>query len=170
MFALYLGMRRCRKNSLNVTGLFHKMWRGHNREHIFADNKEKLDYLEQLGRSRTSETEALVQWHSFNIMGNHSHESGSVQQDPEEMSFAAGIKEFGNWMRRAHSRFGAGYNKRHSRQGKASPYPRVSPRGFAYLQYLWDSRVIHSQPPATQTWAPFLSNEPGRPPPLPRES
>ena len=120
MLALSRGMRRSRKLSLNVTGLFHKMWRGHNREYIFADNKEKVDYIEQLGRSRTEDTEAKVQWHSFSIMGNHTHETGALELDQEKMNYAASVRELGNWMRRAHSRFGAGYNKRHRRQGKVA--------------------------------------------------
>ena len=113
-------MRRSRKLSLNVTGLFHKMWRGHNREHIFADNNEKLDYLEQLGASRSEATDLLVQWHSYCLMGNHTHETGSIQKDAENKSFVAGVQEFGHWMRRTHSRFGARFNRRHKRQGKVA--------------------------------------------------
>ena len=96
------------------------MWRGHNREHIFADNCEKLDYLEQVGAGRKEQTKEMVHWYSFCIMGNHTHETGGIQLDENKKSFLPGIRELGNWMRRAHSRFGAGYNRRHQRQGKVA--------------------------------------------------
>ena len=113
-------MRRSRKLTLNTTGLFHKMWRGHNREHIFAENREKLDYLEQLGTARTELTEDRIDWYAFNIMNNHTHELGGIKKDKETGSYNLGIEELGNWMRRAHGCFGAGYNKRHARQGKVA--------------------------------------------------
>ena len=96
------------------------MWRGHNREHIFTEHREKLDYLKQLGKGRLDLTEELVDWYAFNIMSNHTHEVGAVKEDEERHSFKAGIKELGNWMRRAHSCFGQGYNRRHNRQGKVA--------------------------------------------------
>lgn len=113
-------MRHSRKITLNATGLFHKMWRGHNREHVLAKNAEKLDYLSQLAKTRSDQTKSYVKWHSFCIMGNHVHETGSLKRDPLKESLVPAIAELGNWMRRAHSRFGAGYNRRHKRQGKVA--------------------------------------------------
>lgn len=113
-------MRHSRKITLNATGLFHKMWRGHNREHVLAENTEKLDYLNQLATTRSDKTKSYVKWHSFCIMGNHVHETGSLERDSMKNGLAVAIDELGDWMRRAHSRFGAGYNRRHKRQGKVA--------------------------------------------------
>ena len=51
---------------------------------------------------------------------NHTHETGGIQLGENKKSYLCGIRELGNWMRRAHSRFGAGYNRRHNRQGKVA--------------------------------------------------
>jgi len=53
-------------------------------------------------------------------MGNHTHETGGIQLGENKKSYLCGIRELGNWMRRAHSRFGARYNRRHNRQGKVA--------------------------------------------------
>jgi len=76
--------------------------------------------VEQLGSNRSETTDKLVHWHSFCVMGNHTHETGGIQLDESKKGYLPGIQELGNWMRRAHSRFGAGYNRRHDRQGKVA--------------------------------------------------
>lgn len=113
-------MRYSRQQTLNSTGLLHKMWHGHNNEYIFAENHEKLDYLKQLRETRTELTKKLIDWFSFCIMGTHTHEGCGIKRSGPNQSFKKGIEELGNWMRRAHSRFGAGYNRRHNRRGKVA--------------------------------------------------
>lgn len=121
------GMRKSRKITLNSTGIFHKTWRGHNREYILDDNVEKHEYLSRLAAAITEDTVQKVNWHSFCLMGNHTHETGSIAFDDLDGSFHSEIRELGNWMRRGHGAFGAGYNARHNRQGKVA-YDRPATR------------------------------------------
>jgi putative transposase len=120
-------MRKSRKITLNGSGIFHKTWRGHNREYVLDDAMEKHDYLSRLGAAISAETTQKVKWHSFCLMGNHTHETGSVAYDKNEGNFISGIAELGNWMRRGHAAFGAAYNARHNRQGKVA-YDRPATR------------------------------------------
>jgi putative transposase len=110
-------MRIPRRQSLHLSGIFHKMWRGHNREHVLESNEDKIAYLDCLALTLTEAITPFVAWHSYCLMGNHPHETG-------RLDFARGhadcLNVFGNWMRNAHSRFGAGYNRRHNRQGKVA--------------------------------------------------
>ena len=91
--------------------------RGHNREHVLESNEDKIAYLDGLALTLTEAITPFVAWHSYCLMGNHPHETG-------RLDFAKGhadcLKVFGNWMRNAHARFGAGYNRRHNRQGKVA--------------------------------------------------
>ena len=112
---------------MNGTGIFHKTWRGHNREFVLDESLEKCEYLSRLAAAINDETRQKVKWHSFCLMGNHTHEAGSVVFDENEGNFISGIKELGNWMRRGHASFGAGYNARHNRQGKVA-YDRPATR------------------------------------------
>ena len=113
-------MRKSRKLTLNGTGIFHKMWKGHNGSFILDDHAEKTDYLTQLALARDTSTVEKIEWHSFCLMGNHVHETGRIHMDTDDGNFHDGIKELGNWMRRGHARFGARHNKRHGRTGKVA--------------------------------------------------
>ena len=112
-------MRIPRQLTLSITGYFHKMWRGHNREYIFQTADTKLRYLHDLCKTKQKSTDGSVKWYSFCIMGNHTHEVGRLLPDEKE-SFSSNIVRFGNWMRNAHSRFGAWYNRVNNRQGKVA--------------------------------------------------
>lgn len=113
-------MRKPRNKILNYTGIFHKMWRGHNKEFVLDNYKDKYKYLTFLSSAKSKEISKSIKWFSFCIMGNHVHESGKIICDNPEKSFNQGIKIFGNWMRNAHSRYGMYYNKKYERQGKVS--------------------------------------------------
>ena len=112
-------MRQPRRVTLARTGHFHKMWRGHNREPVLESETDKASYLGHLCCTYTNNIRKSVDWHSYCLMPNHTHECGRVggkdQSDQE-----ADIKAFGDWMRNAHSRFGAEYNRRNHRQGKVA--------------------------------------------------
>jgi putative transposase len=95
------------------------MWRGHNREYVLDDNVNKVAYLDKLFRTYSEEIEEAVSLHAFCLMGNHVHEVGAIQQKQKE-EYQHGIKVFGNWMRNAHSQFGAYYNNKNNRQGKVA--------------------------------------------------
>jgi len=112
-------MRKPRFLSIGVTGLFHKIWRGHNREFVLQSNLEKHHYLNALLNTFSDNIKQNVKLHGYCLMGNHSHEVGRTIPDTEN-SLKKAIATLGDWMRNAHSRFGAGYNRRHNRQGKVA--------------------------------------------------
>lgn len=95
------------------------MWRGHNREHVFADERERRAYLKDLCDTLNEQIQRHVEWFSYCLMTNHTHENGRVIRD-DEGDLDAGIDLLGNWMRNAHSRFGQRYNEDHDRQGKVA--------------------------------------------------
>ena len=113
-------MRKPRKETLSSTGLFHKMWRGHNREPVFEEDDDKVSYLRHLARTRSREIVAAVVMYSYVLMTNHTHESGGPAS--REIAAALGklVELLGNWMRNGHSGFGAEFNRRHKRQGKVA--------------------------------------------------
>ena len=113
-------MRRARRDSIGVTGIIHKMWRGHNREPVLESNVEKCAYLNHLTDTFTDQIRHKVQWHAYCLMGNHTHEVNRVVNIGSHTGLKAGIRTLGNWMRNAHSRFGAHYNRMHHRQGKVA--------------------------------------------------
>ena len=113
-------MRRSRRDSISVTGIIHKIWRGHNREHVLETDLEKNAYLRHLAETYTDEIKQQVQWHSYCLMGSHSHEGDSIKGIGSELELREGIAALGNWMRNGHSRFGMEYNRRHERQGKVA--------------------------------------------------
>lgn len=112
-------MRIPRKLQIGVSGVFHKMWQGHNREHVLNDDMEKNTYLDCLAKAFTDEKKEKIQWHSYCIMGNHPHEVDRVLPD-ENGSLQASIECFSNWMRNGHSRYGTWYNIRHKRRGEVA--------------------------------------------------
>lgn len=112
-------MRKSRQKTITETGYFHKMWQGHNREHVLGDNTEKNAYLKHLNDTFTDDIKDAVIWFAFCLMNNHTHEVGKVKKDKDD-SFKPAIKELGNWMRNGHSRFGSEYNRRHDRKGKVA--------------------------------------------------
>ncbi|MCP4599492.1 MAG: hypothetical protein GY847_02965 [Proteobacteria bacterium] len=113
-------MRKARRDSIGVTGIVHKMWRGHNREHVLETDMEKTAYLRHLENTFTDEIKKRVQWYSYCLMGNHTHEGNRVLCVGSKSGLRKGIRTLGNWMRNGHSRFGAEYNRRHERQGKVA--------------------------------------------------
>ncbi|MDJ0763550.1 MAG: hypothetical protein QNJ97_11235 [Myxococcota bacterium] len=71
-------MRVPRSLSLAVTGVFHKMWRAHNREYVFAQDAEKYYYLNALFDTYTGSFIKDIKVHGYCLMGNHTHEVGRV--------------------------------------------------------------------------------------------
>jgi len=112
-------MRVSRILTLAVTGVFHKMWRGHNREYVFADDSEKSNYLDALFDTFKVNFKKLIQVHGYCLMGNHTHEVGRVLPTLKD-GLKSAVAALGDWMRNAHSRFGFGYNRRHNRLGKVA--------------------------------------------------
>jgi putative transposase len=112
---------KSRQMILGETGIFHKMWKGHNGEHVLETNGEKKAYLQSLCLKKTDEISKHVKWFSYCIMDNHPHETGQAGWDVTiKESRKKGIKMFGNWMRNAHSKFGKFYNSSHVRYGKVA--------------------------------------------------
>lgn len=92
----------------------HKIWRGHNKEWNLKTPKEKQKYLSFLKEEIEKFPDNKLQ--AFTLMSNHTHEIHFIE-DPET---------FSNSMRRHHSRYGAFYNRKHSRCGKvAQDRPRT---------------------------------------------
>lgn len=111
-------MRKPRSVTLADTGLFHKMWLGHNRDTVLKTVDEKQQYLRNLCDTYTDKIAPHVQWYSYCVMNNHPHETGSALGSPQEgITRQEAIHTFGNWMRNAHSRFGTFYNTKHRRRG-----------------------------------------------------
>ena len=105
-------MRIPRRIVLKPFSYFHMMWRAHNREFIFSDHREKIAYLravrDDYRKNCNPESFAI---HGYILMTNHNHTNGSVGEEPSLYS---------DHMRRAHSRFGMVFNKRHDRLGKVA--------------------------------------------------
>jgi REP element-mobilizing transposase RayT len=110
---MVFGVMRLPRRIVLKSGLyFHMMWRAHNREFILRDHREKLCYLRAVRDdylNNCNPEEFAI--HGYTMMSNHGHVNGSVGEDPSLYS---------NHMRRAHSRFGMSYNKRHDRLGKVA--------------------------------------------------
>jgi putative transposase len=113
-------MRIARRDLIGESGMLHKIWRGHNREHVMKTDGEKRAYLRHLVNTYTDEINSRVKWHSYSVMGNHSHEGNSIVKLQTEDWLKEGIRSLGNWMRNGHSRFGSEYNRRNNRQGKVA--------------------------------------------------
>ena len=105
-------MRVPRRLVLRPFSYFHMMWRAHNREFIMQDHKEKLRYLRcMLDDYRKNCNPEQFEFNGYTLMSNHAHLNGSVGENHVP---------FSDHMRRAHSRFGMSYNKRHKRIGKVA--------------------------------------------------
>jgi REP element-mobilizing transposase RayT len=88
------------------------MWRAHNKEHILKSHHEKTAYLRAVRDDRLSKSkEDDFEIHGYTVMGNHVHINGAVGES---------YVPYSNHMRRSHSIFGLGYNKRHNRIGKVA--------------------------------------------------
>lgn len=109
-------MRRPRKEMLRGTGIFHKIWRGHNLGPVLAEDTDKMAYLQHLADTLTDELGHHVQWHSYCLMATHPHETGRVCRD-DGGELDQSVDKLGHWMRNAHSRFAQQYNRRHDRRG-----------------------------------------------------
>jgi len=111
-------MRKTRAATLADTGLFHKMWKGHNSETVLKTIDEKCRYLRYLRDEYSDIIASRVKWYSYCVMNNHPHETGSALGDPlAKISRKEAIGTFGDWMRNAHSRFSTYYNRTHKRSG-----------------------------------------------------
>ena len=105
-------MRVPRRLVLEPYSYFHMMWRAHNRERIMSSHAEKLRYLRALRDDYLKNcSPEQFELHGYTMMSNHGHINGSVKEDHVPLS---------DHMRRAHSRFGLEYNKRHGRIGKVA--------------------------------------------------
>jgi putative transposase len=122
-------MRKTRAATLADTGLFHKMWQGHNREAVLNTIDEKRSYLKYLCDGYSDKIAPLVKWYSYCVMNNHPHETGSALGDPcAKIPRRDAIGRLGDWMRNAHSRFGAYYNRKHGRGGAVNNgRPKTAP-------------------------------------------
>jgi putative transposase len=148
VIATCLSMRIARRDTICTTGIFHKMWRGHNREHVLESNAEKAAYLEALNDTYKKDISTSIEFHSFVLMGNHVHESGRLIRC-KKGKLEKPLKLFGNWMRNANSRFGAGYNRRHDRQGKVAydrPKTKEAKEGIDMLRVMFygDSNPVRA--------------------------
>jgi putative transposase len=112
-------VRKPRRQTLSRTGLFHKVWHGHNREPVLESPEDKRAYLDHLSNTYTETIGEHVRWFSFCLMGNHAHETGGLVRD-EDRELEPGLKALGDWMRNGHSRFGQTYNRRNKRRGKVA--------------------------------------------------
>jgi hypothetical protein len=140
-------MRKSRRETLKTTGIFHKVWHGHDREGILDEVDEKATYLRALVRTYTSEIREQVQWFSYCLMGNHVHESGALVRDEVEDLDPARTC-LSAWMRNGHSIFGQGYNRRHDRRGKVAydrPHtPEIdSDEGVLTVMFYGDVNPVH---------------------------
>ena len=155
-------MRKPRFLTISISGLFHKMWRGHNREHILTSHSEKIAYLDALFNTYTVDLQANIQLHGYCLMDNHVHEVGRIMPDASGQ-LKPGVKTLGNWMRNAHSRFGQGYNRRHQRQGKVA-YDRPKTTEIAHqwglLQTLFynDANPVRARLVTHPSHYPFSSH------------
>jgi REP element-mobilizing transposase RayT len=105
-------MRVPRKLVLKPHSYFHMMWRAHNREYIMQSHAEKLRYLRAVRDDYLKNCNPeQFELHGYAVMSNHAHLNGQLNDDH---------KPYSEHMRRAHSRFGLGYNKRHHRLGKVA--------------------------------------------------
>jgi putative transposase len=85
------------------------MWKAHNSSFLFNDPEEKLHYLTNVQEDYLKKCDDRpFEIHFFVVMGNHIHVSGILGENPEKYS---------DHLRRAHSRFGLAYNRRHGRSG-----------------------------------------------------
>jgi hypothetical protein len=104
-----VAMRVPRAHIIGPGNAFHKIWRAHNEEFLLQSHEEKHAYLRALHDDYTkkcSREDFLI--YVFCLMSNHAHEQEKIVNS---------LKAFSEHMRRAHGRFGLGYNKRHKRLG-----------------------------------------------------
>ena len=122
------------------------MWRGHNREFVLENHTDKIAYLDVLIRTLDKKIIPYVDWHSFCLMGNHPHETGRLNFKHERKDC---FDALGNWMRNAHSIFGAGYNRRYNRQGKVA-YDRPKTKevdakgGILEVMFYYDANPVRA--------------------------
>ena len=119
-------MRKPRRKTLSSTGLFHKMWRGHNREPVLEAPLDKRSYLDHLAATLTDEIREHVRWFSYCLMGNHVHETGALVRDDDD-GFEPALQSFACSMRNGHTRFGQEINRRHEPQRKRKQLPQLKP-------------------------------------------
>jgi REP element-mobilizing transposase RayT len=96
------------------------MWRVHNRERLLTPTKEKLTYLRLLREDITQRCkESDFKLYGYCVMGSHVHQRGESGDNHKPLS---------NHMRRVHSRFAQGYNRRHNRCGSLiNDRPKTKP-------------------------------------------
>jgi len=105
-------MRLARHLVLKPYSFFHMQWRAHNREFIMQSHTEKLRYLRAVRDDYLKKCKSEpFKLHGYTLMSNHAHVNGQLNDDH---------KPYSDHMRRAHSRFGQAYNKRHHRLGKVA--------------------------------------------------
>lgn len=113
-------MRKPRRETIKTTGLVHKMWRGHNREPVFEEDHDKRAYLRCLAAAMTGTVAELLVLYAYCLMTNHTHEETGPKKPVSDDELGSYLEALSTWMRNAHSRFGALFNRRHDRQGKVA--------------------------------------------------
>ena len=123
-------MRLPRKLVLLANTAFHLIWRTHNREFLLGSAKEKLKYLHTVHDDFMKQCKDVFVLYCYNVMGNHVHKSGGAGNSHDPIS---------SHMRRAHSRFAQGYNRRHGRMGTVvNDRPKTKPvENDEYLKRLF---------------------------------
>lgn len=155
-------MRRPRKQTICTTGIFHKIWRGHNLGPVLADDTDKAAYLQQLGDTLADDLGKRVQWHSYCLMNTHPHETGRVCRDANG-EIEQSIDALGNWMRNAHSRFAQQYNRRHGRRGAvACERPKTKEvddeKGLLTVMFYGDANPVRAgivRHPKSYRWSSY---------------
>lgn len=101
------------------SGLIHQFWRCHNKEYYLTSPHMKTLYLRSLQDAlKTHNKENTLKIHAYTCMNNHFHNL---------MKYTDGSTKLSNYFRKAHSLFGARYNRIHNRSGKvAEGRPKTS--------------------------------------------
>lgn len=100
-------MRIPRRYLLPPESSYHFMWRCINREFMLREPAVKRRYLDSRFKF-LPRAQGKVHVHSFCLMDNHGHETGSLLAGPEHLS---------NWTRSSHSSFCLWLNLRRKRRG-----------------------------------------------------
>lgn len=95
------------------------MWRCHNRERLLSSPEDKLEYLRTVRDDYMSKCKDDFVLHCYNVMSNHVHEEGKSGDSHKPIS---------DHMRRSHSRFAQGFNRRNGRMGSVvNDRPKTQP-------------------------------------------
>ena len=105
-------MRVPRKKTLTPGSDFHMIWRCHDRQFLLQNHSEKHAFLKGVLDDYTkkcSRNDFVI--YGYSLLSNHGHNANGIVDNQTAYS---------DHMRRAHSKFGLMYNKRHNRLGKVA--------------------------------------------------